>query len=103
MSPEQASFIVPISVCSTAFVLMYINILLAKKKVREWKRHSTFFFVNSTGMGGVKRRASLVWMKRLGYEEAEALILAKCQSRVIFQTFVGGIVVMLIEGNSIIR
>jgi len=46
-------------------------------------------FVRSNGMGGIQRRAREVWMKDLGYEEPEAIIIAKCQSRAGLTGFVG--------------
>jgi hypothetical protein len=103
MSPEQASVIIPISVIFVVYAAMHVNIWMAKRKIREWKKYSALFFVWSTGMGGIKRRASLVWMNRLGYDEAEALILARYQSLAILGACVGSVLVMLISGNNIVR
>jgi len=89
MSPEQAYVINPISLAFVIYASMHVNILMAKRKIREWEKWSTLVFVWSTGMGGIKRRASLIWMNRFGYDEAEALILAKYQSLAIFGAFVG--------------
>jgi hypothetical protein len=33
-------------------------------------------------MAGIKRRAKLVWMNELGYDEREAIMLAEYQTRV---------------------
>lgn len=103
MSPDQASVIVPMSVIFVIYAAMHVNILMAKRKIREWKKYSTLFFVWSTGMGGIKRRALLVWMNRLGYDEAEALILARYQSLAIFGAVVGSLFVMVISANNIVR
>jgi hypothetical protein len=46
-------------------------------------------FLRSNGLGGIKTRARLVWMKELGYDEAEAITLAECQWRANFYAFVG--------------
>jgi hypothetical protein len=42
-------------------------------------------------------------MNRLGYDEAEALILARYQSLAILGACVGSVLVMLISGNNIVR
>ena len=80
-----------------------MNILIAKRKIREWKKGTTLFFIWSTGMGGIKRRALSVWMDKFGYDEAEAHMLASYQSLTILAAFVSSTLVMIISANSIVR
>jgi hypothetical protein len=101
MSPEQATVVVPTLIILVVFASMYINIWMAKRKVQEWKKGSTIWFLYSTGTGGIKRRASLVWMKKLGYDEVEGLVLAKYQSRAIFEAFAGFFVVAMLMSSMI--
>jgi hypothetical protein len=88
MTPLQAQFVIPISTLCIAFASFYINIRAAKKKVVHWKGYSTLMFLRTLGLTGIKKRARLIWMKE-GYDEAEALILAKYQSRAMFWVFFG--------------
>jgi hypothetical protein len=103
MSPDQAALLVPISILCIIFASFFINIRLAKKQIPEWKRGTAYWFVRSNGLGGVRRRADLVWKKILGYNDAEAQILAKYQSRAIFFAFFGGIFLMTILINWVER
>jgi hypothetical protein len=103
MSPGQESIVVPVSVCFVVFASMYLNIGLAKRKLREWKPYSTIYFLRSLGLGGIRNRAALVWMKLFEYDEAEAMILAKHQSLAMFETMVGAFVVMATAANTVVR
>ena len=88
VSPNQAAFLVPTLVFCIYFAAFYVNIKLAKKRVSIWKRRSTYMFLRTIGLAGVKTKAKLVWMKELGYDEHEAIILAGYQSRAIFSAFI---------------
>jgi uncharacterized membrane protein YadS len=70
MSPEQASVVIPAFVFGYIFLVTGVNILLAKKKTREWKSLTSFFFF--AGMGGIifqiEKRAEKLWIKTLGYD-----------------------------------
>ena len=103
MSPDQASFFVPVSVLGFVFASFFINIRLAKKRVANWKRWSTYWFVRSNGLFGINNRAASIWVKRLGYGEAEALLLAKYQSQAIFFALFGGFIVMLVAWKYVER
>jgi hypothetical protein len=96
MSLEQAPFLLLISMLGIAFASFYASITMAKKRVTKWNRLSTYWFVRSNGLTGINNRAKLVWMKRLGYDEAEALVLARYQSQAIFFTVAGGVIIILI-------
>jgi hypothetical protein len=89
MSPRQASFFVPMLMICIYFASFYINVRMAKKRVRIWKRYSTYMFLRSIGLLGIKTRANLVWMQELGYDEREAIILAEYQTRASVCAFVG--------------
>ena len=78
-----------ISVISISFASFYLSIEMAKRQVAVWRRGSTYMFVRSNGMGGVQRRAREVWMKQLGYDEPEAAMIARYQSRAGLTAFVG--------------
>ena len=81
----------------------YFNIRMAKKRVSVWKTYSTYMFLRSNGLAGVKNRANLVWMKVFGYDERDAIILAKYQTRANFCAFVLGAVVLWIAASLIER
>jgi hypothetical protein len=89
MSPHQASILIPMLMLCIYFASFYFCIKWAKRRVSVWKRYSTFAFLRSMGMLGIKRRAKLVWMEEMGYDEREAIMLAEYQTRVSFFTFVG--------------
>jgi hypothetical protein len=89
MSTYQAAILIPMLVLCIYFASFYLCIKLAKRRVSVWKRYSTFAFLRSMGMAGIKRRAKLVWMNELGYDEREAIILAEYQTRVSLLTFAG--------------
>jgi hypothetical protein len=81
MSPDVEAFVVPVMVLCMWFGSYYLNITWAKQCASELKEGSTYWFVRSNGMGGIKTRARSVWMRELGYEEPDALILAAHQTR----------------------
>jgi hypothetical protein len=76
---------------------------MVKKMVLHWNGHSTYMFWRSCGLGGVKARAKSVWMKEMGYAEAEAFIISKHQSRAMFFAAVGTFVAMAIASNLVQR
>lgn len=82
MLRNLAGLVIVILTAVIYFADFYLNIKAAKRRVLVWRRGSTYWFIRSNGMGGVQRRARLVWMQRLGYNEPEAMILAKHQSRI---------------------
>jgi hypothetical protein len=89
MSPTQASFLIPMLVFCIYFASLYFNIKMAKKRVSIWKRSSTYMFLRSIGLFGIKTRAKLVWMQELGYDERDAIIIAEYQTRAMICAFVG--------------
>ena len=89
MSARQAAVFIPLLVLSIYFAAFYFNIRAAKKRVSPWRRSSTYMFVRSIGLLGVKTRAKRVWMQELGYDGADATILAKYQMRANLYAFVG--------------
>jgi hypothetical protein len=103
MLPHQAAYFVRLLVLSIAFASLYINIRTAKKKVKQWKGYSTYWFWRSQGLFGIENRAKLVWMKEEGYDEAESLVLARYQSRAIFRMVFGGVFLMTLAANCIER
>jgi hypothetical protein len=84
------------SVISISFASFYLCIEMAKRKVAVWRRGSTYMFVRSNGMGGVQRRAREVWVKQLGYDEPEAAMIARYQSRAGLTAFVACTVLALV-------
>ena len=103
MLPHQTFYLVPILVLCIVFSSFYVNIRRAEKQVREWKRGTAYWFVRSSGLGGVKTRAELIWKKRLGYNDVEARTLAQHQSQAAFFAFFGGGFLMAIAANCIER
>jgi hypothetical protein len=92
MSPGLASFLIPVLVFCICFASYYFNIKMAKKRVSIWKRGSTYMFLRSNGLAGIKTRANFVWMKELGYDERDAIILAEYQTRANLCAFVGFVI-----------
>jgi hypothetical protein len=92
MSPGQASFFIPMFVFCIYFASYYFNIKMAKKRVSIWRRGSTYMFLRSNGLAGIKTRTDFVWMQKLGYDEREAIILAEYQTRANLCAF-GGFVI----------
>jgi len=99
MTPFQAQFVIPVSVLCIAFASFYLNIRMAKKKVAHWKGYSTLMFLHSLGLAGIRTRAKRVWMEEYGYDEAEALTIARHQSRAVFCAVVGSVSVMALAAN----
>jgi hypothetical protein len=91
MSPGFLSTFTTIALLGVVFASTYIRIRMAKKRVAKWKRGSTFWFVSS--MRAYNR--AKVWMEELGYDEAEAQILAEYQLQAIFFAILGGTIVIL--------
>jgi A nuclease family of the HNH/ENDO VII superfamily with conserved AHH len=81
MSPNVLAVVVALTGVSIFFGAFYLNIRRAKKRVSRWKPGSSYLFIRSNGLSGVKTRATRVWIKELGYEEPEVLIIARYQKR----------------------
>ena len=101
MSPSQAPIFFPVLVLSLALASFYINIRMAKKRVTRWRPGSAYWFWRSHGLTGINKRAKLVWMERLGYDEIDALILAKYQSQAFFFAFFGNALFVIVAANFI--
>jgi hypothetical protein len=99
ISPNVLAVAVPLTGVSIFFGAFYLNIRRAKKRVSCWRPGSSYLFFRSNGLLGVKVRARRVWMKELGYEEREALIIAGCQERAIVMTGVGVIALVTVVAN----
>jgi hypothetical protein len=89
VSPNVQMVVVALTVFSIIFGAFYLNIRRAKSHVSYWKPGSSYWFLRSNGLLGVKARATRVWMKELGYEEPEALIIARYQECALVMTFAG--------------
>jgi hypothetical protein len=94
MPVEYLPFFLPISVFVVVFASFYISIRMAKKRVVEWKRGSTSLFLRSFRNFGNRGRS--IWMKELGYDEAEAEILSEYQTQAVFYAILGGVIVIAI-------
>ncbi|MGX1324958.1 hypothetical protein AB7M17_008411 [Bradyrhizobium sp. USDA 377] len=81
MVRNLAGLLITILVAAAYVADFYLNIEAAKKRVSVWRRGSTYWFIRSNGMAGAQRRARLIWVERLGYDENEAMLIAKYQSR----------------------
>jgi len=105
MSPEQASVVIPTVVFGYFFLIIGVNIVFAKKRTREWKSLTSFFFL--AGMGGIifqiERRAEEVWIKTLGYDRADAILLSKYQSFALVELILGCPTLLLLLGSSVNR
>src|SRR5262245_9304852 len=105
MSPEQASVVIPTVVFGYFFLIIGVNIVLAKKRTQAWKSLTSFFFL--AGMGGIifqiERRAEEVWIKTLGYDRADAILLSKYQSFALVELILGCPTLLLLLGNSVNR
>jgi hypothetical protein len=89
ISPNVQAVVVPLTALSIYFGAFYLNIRRAKKRISYWRPGSSYWFVRSSGLLGVKVRARRVWIKELGYEEPEALIVARYQECAIVMTLAG--------------
>jgi hypothetical protein len=103
MLPHQVFYIVPVLLLSIFFGSFYVNMRRAQKEVVHWKGYSTWLFFRSNGALGIKYRAKVAWMKLEGYDEAEALIISKYQSRALFCVGIGWLVVFVLAANIIER
>jgi hypothetical protein len=99
ISPNVQAVVVLLTGFSIFFGAFYFNIRRAKKHVSCWRPGSSYLFIRSNGLLGVKVRARRVWMKELGYEEREALTIAGYQERAIVMTFVGVITLLTVLAN----
>jgi hypothetical protein len=99
ISPNVQAVVVPLMMLSIFFGAFYFNIRRAKKRVSCWRPGSSYWFLRSNGLLGVKVRARRVWMKELRYEEPEALIIARYQECAIVMTFVGVIALFTVMAN----
>jgi len=89
MSPKVLPFVFFTVAVSIFLVAFYINMERAKERVSYWRAGSSYMFFRSNGLVGREARAKLVWMKQLGYGEADALVISACQGRAITMTFIG--------------
>lgn len=103
MTLHQFAFVLPVSFVSVIVLSFYISITMAKRVVRPWNSYTTYMFWRSCGLGGVKTRARVIWMERMGYAEIEALIISKHQSRAKLFTALGLFAVMAITSNIVER
>jgi hypothetical protein len=105
MSPEQASVVIPAFLFGYIFLVTCANIFLAKKRTREWESLTAFFFF--AGMGGIifqiEKRAEKLWIKTLGYDRADAILLSKYQSFALVELILGCPTLLLLLGNSVNR
>jgi hypothetical protein len=98
MSPNVQAVVVPLAVLLVVFGPFYLNIQRAKKRVSYWRPGSSYWFLRSSGLRGVKARATQIWVKDLGYEEPEALVIAACQGRARTMSFIGSFSLLAIPG-----
>src|SRR5437588_11268813 len=103
MSPNQAAFVIPMVVLCIYFASFYLCIKMAKRRVSVWRRGSTYMLLRSNGLAGIKARARSVWMKELGYDEPEAVILAEYQTRANLFAFFGFVIFGSIAVNFVQR
>jgi hypothetical protein len=96
ISPNVQAVLVPLIGISIFFGAFYLNIRRAKKRVSHWKPGSSYLFIRSNGLAGVKTRATRVWIKELGYEQPEAFIIAKYQECAIVMFIAGTIALFVI-------
>src|SRR5262245_13193504 len=105
MSPEEASVVIPAFLFGYIVLVTCVNIVLAKKRTREWKSLTSFFFF--AGMGGIifqiEKRAEKLWIKTLGYDRADAILLSKYQSFALVELILGCPTLLLLLGNSVNR
>ena len=99
ISPDVQAVVLPFTVLSIYFGAFYLGIRRAKKRVSYWRPGSSYWFVRSNGLLGVKVRARRVWIKELGYQEPDALIIARYQECAIVMTIVGVIALFTVTAN----
>ena len=87
------------------FLVTCVNIFSAKNRTSEWKLLTSFFFF--AGMGGIifqiEKRAERLWIKTLGYDRADAILLSKYQSFALVELILGCPTLLLLLGNSVSR
>lgn len=98
MSSNVQAVVVPLVLLLVVFGPFYLNIRRAKTRVSYWRPGSSYWFLRSSGLRGVKARATQVWMRDLGYEEPEALMIAACQGRARTMSFIGAFSLLAILG-----
>jgi hypothetical protein len=59
VSAHQASIIGSITMGFVCLAVIYINILVAKRKLQEWRRYSGWFFVHTFVGVLIEERAAL--------------------------------------------
>jgi hypothetical protein len=99
ISPNVQAVVVPLMTLSIFFGVFYLNIRKAKKRVSYWRPGSSYWFVRSNGLLGVKVRAKRIWIKQLAYEEPEARIIARHQECAIVMTLAGVIALFTVMAN----
>ena len=99
ISPNVQAVVIPLTALSIFFCAFYFNIRRAMKRVSHWKTGSSYLFIRSNGVLGVKARATRVWIKELGYEQPEALTIARYQECAIVMTFVGVITLVTVAAG----
>ena len=100
ISPNVQAVVVPLTALSIYFGAFYFSIRRARKRVSCWRPGSSYWFVRSNGLLGVKVRARRVWMKELGYEEPEAIVIARYQECAIVMTLAGFLALVAVFANS---
>jgi hypothetical protein len=60
VSPKVQMVVIPLTMFSIFFGAFYLNIRRAKKRVSHWKPGSSYWFIRSNGLVGVKARATRV-------------------------------------------
>jgi hypothetical protein len=66
---------------------LWINIRLAKAKVKRWDFNSTVLFVMSVGNFGKKQRT--MWQQKGGYDERDANVIIEYQLFSLIEMLVG--------------
>ena len=71
---------------------------MVKRKVREWKSLTSFFFVASMGsvIFQIELRAERVWIKSLQYDASDAFLLSKYQSLALVEMMIGCLALILL-------
>ncbi|MGJ4928199.1 hypothetical protein ACQR1I_16280 [Bradyrhizobium sp. HKCCYLS2038] len=90
MSPTLQSVVIPLAVLSIVCASFHSCATMARKRVSTWKSGATFWFWRTVSLTGLERRAKTIWMDRLGYDEADALVIADYQSLAYFLAGFGG-------------
>lgn len=99
ISPNVQAVVIPMTALSIFFLCLLFQFRRAKKRVSHWKAASSYLFIRSNGVFGVKAGATRVWIKELGYEQPEALTIARYQECAIVMTFVGVITLVTVAAG----